>query len=217
VAFATLNTIPIVTGRLTVPWSGVWHADLLLATPTETPGPQALLLGTSTWLCAVVRSITYAGQRRVRLVGGANGWRTRVPAKQYGQGTIQTLAVVLDAAMAAKELPPVLGPDAPLVVGSAYARADGAASRVLWDIFGSNWYLDPSGVVQATARRSVPVVRSFEVMGVDGSSGIYEIATEFPGEWMPGSTFSHPVASGTVSRVQHVIRQSMLRAEVMVS
>jgi hypothetical protein len=218
-ASVTLNTIPVVEGRLTVPWSGLWHADLLLAHPPPVPtlGPQTLLVGTATWVCAIIREATYAGQRRVRVVGGAGGWQSTVPAKQYGGGPpVQTLAVVTDAALAAKELPPVLGPTAPLTLGSAYARANGAASRVLWDIFGANWYLDPSGVIQATVRLAVPVVRPFDVTAVDGSTGIYEIATDHQEEWAPGSTFSNPVASGTVSRVTHVFRRGKSRLEVMV-
>jgi hypothetical protein len=178
-------------------------------------GPQVLTLAGSTWTCAVVRTEDFAGQRMVRVVGGTGGWRSTIPFKQYAGPALPIAIVLTDAALAALELTPstvgFLGPQ----VLTGYWRQTGLASLVLQDILGDAWWMDPTGLVQSMPRPPTLVVSPFTAVAVDGAAGRYEIATDVPGEWLPGVTFVSPTANATVSRVMHTIDGSSLRTEVL--
>jgi hypothetical protein len=215
VALASLSNVAIVRGHITQPFSGLWHADLLLASATDVSGPQTLLFAGVAWSCAYIRAIDFSGERGVRVVAGRGGWRTTIPGKQYGAAGIFTRDVVNDAAAACGEPPPTLDPTIPPTVGSAWLRGAGPASDTLQRILGGLWWVDKTGVVQ-TSPRAGSVASPFQAMAVAGASGIYEIATDNPNEWQPGVSFSGPTVSGVVSRVMHVIEPDKLRLEVMV-
>lgn len=214
-SFASLSGIPVLAGRMVIPFAGMWHASLVLATDTPSPGPQPLLIGATTWACTPVRDGTFAGQRGVLLVGGTGGWRTSISPKQYGQGTVPVQAILADAAVACGELPPV-GATGTV---SAYCRkgSPSAASACLQELLADAWWCDNTGTVRATPRLPKPIVSPFQAMATSESSGIYEIATEALNDWAPGSTFIGPTVSGTVSRSMYVFEPGSVRLEVMVS
>lgn len=216
-AFATLSGIDVYKGRITWPYAGIWHADLVLSTATDIAGSQVLLFAGKPWACAVVRAVDFAGERGVRVVGGAGGWRTTIPAKQYGQGVVTTLHVLTDAALAAGEIPPVLGPLVPLTVGSGYCRPNDAASFVLQEFLGDGWYVDSTGIVQASQRLPTPILSPFEALQVEGAAGRYIIGTESPNDWLPGAIFVGPTVSGTVNRAEHTLTRDSIRTEALVS
>jgi hypothetical protein len=228
--FASLSGVPITRCRLSVPYSGIWHADVMLdrALPAPLVGPQVLVLSGSTWACAVVRTGDYAGVRSARLVGGAGGWRRLVPGAALPPPLISPVgvpvALVLSiASTLAGELPvnlagytgsPLLG--AP-PLGGAFVYQAGPMSLVLQDVLGDAWYMDPTGVVQTAPRLPTLIVSPWAATAYDGASGIVEIATDFPGDWQPGATFVGPVVSGTISRVTTTLTSGSLRTEVMLS
>jgi hypothetical protein len=214
-SFATLSGLDILSARVVFPFAGIWHASIVLAGVAPSPGPQVLLIGTASYLCAPVRDITFAGQRGVLVVGGSGGWRTPVPPKQYGQGAVPIQAILIDAAASCGELPPIgaTGSVAAYVrKGSPYT-----ASTALQELLGNAWWMGPTGNVQAIPRLPTPIVSLFDAMAVNASSGVYQIATESPQDWVPGCTFLGPTVSGTVSRVTHFIEPGTLRTEVMVT
>jgi hypothetical protein len=215
-SLADLSGVGVLRGRLTVPFSGLWHADLLLATDVVIAGGQTLTIAGAAWTCAYVRAVSFAGSRGVRVVGGTGGWRMPIPSKQYGMGTIPTLTVLTDAANACGEAVPVVDPSAPQTVGAAFLRQSGPASTVLQQVLGDAWWMDPTGTVQ-TAPRAGTIASRFDAMAVDGAEGLYEIATEAPNDWMPGASFSGPTVTGVISRVMVQIEPERLRVEVMVS
>jgi hypothetical protein len=228
--FASLSGVPVTRCRLSVPYSGIWHADVVLdrALPAPLVGPQVLVLSGSTWACAVVRTGDYAGVRSARLVGGSGGWRRLIPSVALPPPLISPIgvpvAIVLSLASAlAAELPvnlagytgsPLLG-GPPL--GGAYVFQAGPMSLVLADVLRDAWYMDPIGVVQTAPRLPTLIVSPWTCTAYDGATGIYEIATDAPGDWQPGATFVGPTVSGTISRVTHVLTSGNLRTEVMVS
>ena len=215
-ALATLSGIPIADGTITWPYAGIWHADISLTLPTDIAGPQVLLFAGKPWACAYVRAIDFSGQRGVRVVGGMGGWRTKIPAKQYGQGLVTTQHVLTDAALAAGEIPPILGPLVPLTVGSGYCRPNDVASYALQEFLGDGWWMDSTGTVQTAVRPPTPIVSPFQAMAVKGAEGRYEIATDSPNDWLPGTSFLGPTVSGTVNRAMHTITRGSLRTEVLV-
>ena len=214
-SIADLSGVGVLRGRLTVPFAGLWHADLLLATDVSVAGGQTLTIAGVAWTCAYVRAVSFSGSRGVRVVGGTGGWRTTIQAKQYGMGTISTLTVLTDAANACGEIVPVVDPSAPQTVGAAFLRQSGPASTVLQQVLGDAWWLDRTGTVQ-TAPRAGTIASRFDAMTVDGAEGLYEIATEAPNDWMPGASFSGPTVSGTISRVMMRLDPDRLRVEVLV-
>lgn len=214
-SLADLSGVPVITGLLTVPFSGLWHADLVLGQVTDVSGLQTLTFAGMTWSCAYVRAIDFSGERGVRVVAGRGGWRTTIPAKQYGAGVISSATVLNDAALACNEPAPVLGPSQPQTLGSGWCRQNTQASDVLNRVLGEAWWADRTGTVQSSARGGT-VSSAFQAMAVHGASGIYEIASDSPNDWSPGVSFSGPTVSGTVSRVMHRIERDRLRLEVMV-
>jgi hypothetical protein len=216
-SLASLSGIDVVAGRLVVPFSGLWHADLLLSSATDIAGPQTLLFAGSSWVCAYVRAIDWSGQRGVRVVAGRAGWRKQVPAKQYGQGVIATQQVLADAAAACGEAPPVVDATVPPTVGSAFLRASGTGSKVLNEVLAGAWWADMTGIVQTAPRLPTPIASSFQAVRVEMAEGLYEITTDTPNDWMPGKSFQNLAVSGTISRVMHEIGRSTLRTEVLVS
>jgi hypothetical protein len=218
-ALATLSGVPIFSGKLTIPFAGLWHADASLTVAQDISGPQTLLLAGVSWTCSVIRAIDFASTRMLRLVAGAGGWRSTIAYKQYGQGSVPTTIVLQDAAAAAtpSELAPVIDPSVPGYVGQAWDRGSGPASDVLRQVLGDAWWADASGRVQTAPRSAAAITSAFQAIAVDGAPGIYEITTDAPGDWMPGLTFSGPTVSGTISRVEHTFKGPDLRTTVMVS
>lgn len=213
--YANLSGIPVIAASLVVPFAGIWHADVVLAQETDVAGAQVLSLAGSTWNCAYVRAIDFAGRRGVRLVGGNGGWRTAVPAKQYLSASGVVLSMVMgDLASLVQEIPPVLDASLSPTVGGAFVRQAGLASLVLQQLLG-DWWMDPTGVVQTVPRAATAITSDFVAMDVAGASGRYIIATESPGDWVPGSTFVGPTVSGTVNLVRHMLTADTIRTEVM--
>jgi len=76
--------------------------------------------------------------------------------------------------------------------------------------------MDLTGAVQVAPRTTTAVASPFTVQDVDGPPGIYHVSAEALAEWTPGATFSCPTASGTISRVTHLLDAGSLTTEVMV-
>lgn len=223
--FADLSGVPVVRARVTVPWSGNWHADVTLdrVLPAPLVGPQVLTLAGSTWVCAVVRTGDYAGTRMARLVGGAAGWRRPVPSAALPPPLISPigvpLAVVLGlaAGLALEPPPSLVGYIGSPLLGPSYVFQAGPMALVLQDVLGDSWYMDPaSGVVQTAPRLPTPIVSTWAATAADDAAGRIVVATDSPGDWTPGATFLGPVVSGTISRVTHLLESGSLRSEVMV-
>jgi hypothetical protein len=217
--FADLTGVPVASGQLTVPYTGIWHADvkLTIASPAPLVGPQVLNFAGSTWVCSVVRYTDFAGSREVRLVGGQGGWRKGVPAKQYSSPIGVPIAVILtDVALSVLELTPNLaGYIGAPVVGTDFVRQTGLASLVLQQLLGDSWWMDSKGVIQTAPRLPTPILSAFSAIAVEGKMGHYTIATEHPADWAPGAIWAGITTSGTVSRVTHTLEGGTLKSEVL--
>lgn len=216
---ASLGGVPIMKGTLTIPYNGIWHADILLteAVDVSVPG-QPLIFGDIVAVATVVRAIDFSGARGVRVVGGFGGWRKTVSSKQYASPTgVPTQAIVSDAAAEVGEIPPVVAGLIPLVVGTDYIRRAEPASNVLNDVLSDRWWMSFAGAIFTTPRASIPVVTPFTAINVRGAPGIYTIAPESPADWLPGKLFVGPTVSGTINRVSHTLDPRALRTEVMIA
>lgn len=210
--FAGLDDIPIMRGQVTIPAYGIWHADLWLDREVALSGQVRLALADISALATVVRVIGFLGQTGVRIVGGYGGWRTSVPGLQYAAATGLSLRTVL--AHTAADVGELVDA-ADTAIGTAYVRAVGPASRVLQSLIPGAWYVGFDGVTYATPRPAGVVANRYMAMDVGQPAGAYVVATDSPGEWLPGRSFTGPSTSGVISRVQHQIENATLRTQVL--
>lgn len=184
----TINNARVTKGTITVPMYGPWSADLsvesvdALATSVTIAFQDLSLVGT------VIRQATFAGERKVRIVGGAGGWRKTLKPRGYSLPFgVRSSSVIGDAASECGESV-VVGSDVSL--GAFYTRDEGKASRVLRIIAGGVWYIDNAGVTQVKDRETSAIATPFTVTKWDGGRGIFEIASENYADWTPGKTFT---------------------------
>jgi hypothetical protein len=192
--FSSVNGLQIVSGSLVIPLVGAWTADLHLAGDTPITGAVTVVIGNLTLAGTVYRSDVYGGQTHARLVGGAGGWRTEVPAQGYGSSSGVSLSAVLgDVAAAAGEQVNV---SAPKSVGYGFARVAGVASDVLWQMLAqgliASWYVDPGGVTQTQPWPATTVTSPLTVTAQSPDAGQVTVATEDYAAFLPGATFSAP-------------------------
>src|SRR5688500_7808060 len=79
----TANGIPIVKGRICLPRTGAWHADLVLDTAEPVQGSIQLGLGAIGLMGTTRRSSVALDTCIAKVVGGAGGLPTKAPAKSY--------------------------------------------------------------------------------------------------------------------------------------
>jgi len=207
----------IVSGTVEIPTTGRWTADLFLAEDKVIPSTGPLTIGNLTMQGFTYRDGPYAGQRRVRAAGGAGGWHKVIPEQDYDLSGGVLLSVVLrDAAMAVGEQVNVLS-DGP--VGVRYVRQSGPASRVLRQLVGDDWYVDPAGTTQVhNPRPTTRITSQFLVNDADLGLGLAEVSTENPSDWMPGRTFTSPTITQlrSINTVRHTLGDT-LRTQVLFS
>lgn len=203
------------SARVSLPLYGIWTADVVLPVAPELSGMVALVVGSLTLRGTPVRQADFAGDRLVRIVGGAYGWQRDVSAKGYRDAKLS--AILTDVAAECGER--IEGYDSSAEVDH-YARLQGPASRVLRDLAAPLWYMRTDGVTSLAVRDATPIVTPFQVTARDGAKGLTVVATEDPQDWMPGRRFASVTTPDlqTVSHVSLVASEAgALRAEVLTS
>lgn len=217
--FASLNGIPIVRGRVVIPYTGIWHGDIWLDRVADTSGSQALQVDALAGPCAVVRQVDFTGQSMLRIVGGAGGWRQQATPKLYANANLST--ILSDTATLVGEQVNVTSDSAvtPFFVVTSEDDSGNAmpASQVLQELLGAQWYMDLAGVIQQGPRPSPAIASTFTIAEVDGPPGIYTVESDNIADWLPGATFASPTGQGTISRVEHIIDAGKLATRVMVT
>ncbi len=194
-AFASLSGSRVTAGSVAITLYGLWCGDVSLAAGDAVPTNGALVLGNLSLKCHTYRTAMFAGSRQCRLVAGVGGWRETVRPKPYYLASGVNLSMVLGDA--AREVGERVNVPNDTVIGNAYARERGPASRVLRQLAGENWYMDPDGVTQIRPWPTRPIRSPFTVEDQDGGAGRVTIATEDYAAWLPGATFSSPFLDAT--------------------
>lgn len=193
-----VNGLAAITVSLALPLWGAWSADVVLASsgPISTaPLGVTLAIGKLTLKGTAIRTADFSGSRSARLVGGAGGWRTSVPARGYSlPNGIFASTILQDAARDCGES---IVLDADRYLGRRWFREGTAAERQLALITGGKWWIDAAGVTRTAARASSVIRSPFTVVGWSGGRGRFEIATDVYEDWSPGRTFTAPTVSGT--------------------
>ncbi len=200
-AFSSVNNLQIVAGQLLIPLTGMWTADLWLASSQQVTGAITVVIGNLTLTGFVYRSEVYGGQTRIRAVAGYGGWRTPIPAQGYNTNSGVKLSTIMnDAATACGEMVNVPNDT---TVGNFYTRLGAIASDILWQmiILGTipSWYIDTTGVTQTTSWPSNSITTQFTVTDQRPDEGLVVIATEDYASWMPNCTFTNPLLATGVT------------------
>ena len=193
--FASLNGFRIARASVLVPYYGIWTADVQLDSAQALAGAVSLVLGNLTLQGSVYRADSFAGVTYARLVGGAGGWMKEVPSATYDNPVGVRLATVLyDVATLVGEKVNIV---ADSLIGLAYVREKAPAQRVLRQLAGAVWFIDPKGVTQISSRVATKITSQFTVIERDAGRGLLDIATEDYASWMPANTFSSPLVPAT--------------------
>lgn len=238
-SWAELNGVRATKGTLTLPYEGVFVGDVTLATTDVLPPKALFTIGDLTVNVTVVptRTTSFGGERSARIVGGGNGWGTKIGPMPYRQpGGVPLSTVLSDAAMAVGELVSPLGLAAARgrILGDAAVREAGPPGRTVLRMWCEPlWWLDATGALQLSARETTPfsgmptdlvhlgpIASAFTSEVRFAGREIYRIATEAPSDWVPGRTFSSNFIDGvkTVSAATHVFRDDGYhRVDVMVT
>lgn len=215
--YATYAGLRITHGVISIPYVGLWAADVKLADSTVAPATGTIVLGSLTLVGALGRSGALGGTRGIGVNGGAGGWRRTVPALPYSNPAGVRLANVLEDV--AREVGETMaGVTASDTVGLHYARREGVASMVLRDLC-PLWYVRPDGVTTVAARSTAAISTPFQIESRDGANGKVTVSTERPDDWMPGRTFAGPTMPDVQSIAHTFItcdEGGKLRVEVLV-
>lgn len=205
--YASANGIRITAASLSIPFYGLWVADVTLATSQLLAAPVVLTMGNLTLRGAVLRQRDFAGNTTARLVGGSGGWARPVTLAPYAKPQGVPLSLVLrDAAQACGESV-ALATDRSL--GAFYVPGAGVpAGTILRSLAGAEWYVDELGITQVRARASTPITTEAEVTHYAGGKGWLSVATEDLASWQPGATFT-----GATVAVPFTVAASRIMAE----
>lgn len=220
--YASLNGDRLVSGSIEIPFYGAWTADVVLSSADNIPSQCTLTLADMTLQGFAYRTAAFSGSRSARLVGGHGGWMKAVGAQSYyNPGGVLLSLVLGDLANAVGEKVQIAGDSA---IGNYFVREactppDKAAIRILKQLAGANWWIDPKGVTQVGATRGgSAITTNFLIEEYSGSRGRFVVATENPADWMPGRVFSNAVVTSpqTISAVRHTFdAEGVLRTEAL--
>ncbi len=198
----TFGGTRVISGSISFPYYGAPVGDLVLATSSDLPATMSpLVIGNLTQQCTIARQATFAASRSARVVGGANKWRTTLPARGYSHEAGVKLSSVLNDV--ARECGETIVVASDRVIGKHYIREQAKAERVLSLELDGHWYVDLTGVTRTVERQTSAIVTPFTVISWSGGKGLFEIATEDLASWQPGRKFSAPTvpATQTISSV----------------
>jgi hypothetical protein len=212
--FCEVSGNRVVHGTITIPFLGIWHADLLMDQVVELSGLQTVTLGPLSLKGTSILAGTFSGSTRTRIVGGYAGWRKALPAKNYQHDLgVKKSTVLGDAAREAGEKLFQLTDG---ILGTKWVREQAIAARTL-ELCGDTWWMRGDAVTVVGTRDSSAIASHFNVISTQLAIGQLFVATDDVQDWIPGRTFSTPVISTrTISSVMHHIEKESIRTEAWV-
>ena len=194
-AYIELDGQRVISGRITLPFYGIWMGDVVLAVPDVIPTSTTLTVGNLKLACTVFRAAAFAGSRSARLVGGAGGWRKDVPRQSYyASNGLRLSTIIRDAGATVGESVAVAQDQ---TIGNAFVREAGPAARVLRQLAGTEWWIDADGLTRVGTRSGSTINTPFQITAWSGGKGWYEVSTEDIASWLPSNTFSNALVPTT--------------------
>lgn len=155
-AFVTVDGHPVEKLHVHVPNVGPWWCDCDLIDEGPTSGRVIVGIGDSELSGTIdVQSGNFGDRSQLRIVAGANGWRSQVPAQAYhNDAGVSRRLVADDAAIAIGE---ELGIFAPAeLLRADYVRPSGTAATVIESVAGGQpWWVDYDGVTHVAERATI--------------------------------------------------------------
>jgi hypothetical protein len=146
----TLNGLPIISARLSIPWRGVWSAEVeldipdpLVAQQLAVSGLPAVLMIDTTPFNGVIDATgsgTFSAKTTLRIVGGRGGWGKTLD-KQDFTGPGGSLVSTLVYAATGLAVGEVVTDVTPEPFGEKFSRAKGPARQVFGE---KDWFVEPT-------------------------------------------------------------------------
>jgi len=187
------NGNPIVSGSISMPHIGAWHATIQQSGVEPIEGSVTLEIDGISFTGTALpgRSGRSGSRARAKIVGGAGGLSKTLPAKQYANG-VSVRTVVGDIlretgeTLSGNSSEPTLGSSLP-----SWQRVEGPASRALvaiLDAVGAIWRLERDGTVLVTVEAYPDTTVEHVLLDEDWSAGVILIRPQAP-DLLPGVTF----------------------------
>jgi hypothetical protein len=202
--YLDLNDARVAKLDLTIPYYGAWVADVEVPLPAASfTGQQTLTIGNLVLLGASLRGGSFAGESKMRLVGGFGGWPKTIAAAGYqNPGGVMASLVLGDAATNIGEQLSIVSD---LNLGNFWCVENRAAANLL-RLLCRLWWIDPAtGATKAccepsnATRPSTAIQSDFEALDWNPGKGVFKITTEDPASWMPGNTFTNTFLGTTAT------------------
>jgi hypothetical protein len=214
-SYATLDGQPIVEARAGFPRVGAWTAWLRVDTAQTFAGQAVLRLGDGAFVGAVTYSAVHQACTHVRLVGGAGGLGTQLPARGYVNAPLKApLQDMLEEA--GEALSPLADAAVTGVQLRHWARVAGGVGASLWQLLarvpGAAWRFLPDGRLWVGVE-SWPTLAAHddvELTAFDPSTERLTLFSLSPGV-QPGVQF----LGGRVSYVEHRISEADIRTDLL--
>lgn len=188
-SYAVINGKRLASARITMPFYGVWCADVVLAVPDTIALSCTIQLGDLSLAGTIYRMASFSGSRSARVIGGAAGWRKIIPAQAYSKAQGIPMSLILgDAASLVGER---INLAQDQLLGTTYVRETAPAERLLRQLAGPEWWVDNTGITQIGTRPGSAITSPFTMVDWSGGKGRFEIATETLSDWLPGRKFSN--------------------------
>lgn len=219
--FAEIAGSRIIAGRVTIPYCGMFHADVTIDREVSSiPAGSKMTIGDLEMVVTPWRPVApYQGRTNVRLIGGYGGWRKPLPERGYSSPAgVRASLVLTHAATACGEKIEIGSPFASKVVGLHFARVrDEPACHVLNTIARGAWRLDADGITRVGVRTATTLATPLIVTSFDGARGLLVLASEKIRDLRPAVTVQSVTlkAPVTIASLVHTITEKGLRTEAM--
>jgi hypothetical protein len=217
-----LNGFDLSSARVSIPWSGVWFADISLTDGKAlTIGDRAnLVLSDLTMVGTILSGGEYVGRSNYMIVGGYAGWSKVVLRRPYrSDDAVKLSEVIADLARESGEKL-ALEPGTDRKLGYAWTRLGGTASSALRDLVGSSWWVAPDGITHVGMRPATTVPSSVKLVLEEYDPRWKRATISCPDDkiaaFMPRATFSADnIPNFTIASVDLCITPGSVRLEVL--
>lgn len=207
---ARIGGCGIVEARIVEQATGNWYADIGFQSETDLSGGVDVFIEGTTWRGTVLRCGDDFGMRRARIVGGAGGLVTAVPAKHYVSSSLSSILSDLLAACG-ETLSSTSATTTLAARPSTWERQAGLASAALQEICdaaGLEWRVLRDGTLWLGALTWAATTAKPEELESDGGKGIATLANAL--DLQPGTTWR----GNRVGQVTHFLDAGAIRTEI---
>ena len=193
-AIAQFRGVNIVWARICFPQAGVWVADLRLEKKVELPTTVTFTVHDLSLTGTILRSASgaFLDQSSVKVVGGKNGWKTKLPPTHFRGGGLPgfvTTKVLLDDVqrLTGETINVQSGVLRPDIGYPDFIRVEAPAHRSILTLIESAavqtpeplWWVQDDGTVLIGYRTTYDAAKNtYDVISYDPSTGLIEIATD---------------------------------------